>query len=128
MKTNENGRSMIEMLGVLAIIGVLSVGGIYGYTMAMDKYKANEIIQTASMMATIAHSKDAGAGAAVSSLADAGLGTTIAGVSGLSMEASAPSGGVVVITISGAGKLCAQIDSIKPTNGTMSGYTVTCNS
>ena len=28
---NQNGRSMIEMLGVLAIIGVLSVGGIAGY-------------------------------------------------------------------------------------------------
>ena len=26
MKINEQGRSMIEMLGVLAIIGVLSVG------------------------------------------------------------------------------------------------------
>ena len=25
---NQNGRSMIEMLGVLAIIGVLSVGGV----------------------------------------------------------------------------------------------------
>ena len=28
---SEIGRSMIEMLGVLAIIGVLSVGGIAGY-------------------------------------------------------------------------------------------------
>ena len=28
---NQSGRSMIEMLGVLAIIGVLSVGGIAGY-------------------------------------------------------------------------------------------------
>ena len=25
---NESGRSMVEMLGVLAIIGVLSIGGI----------------------------------------------------------------------------------------------------
>ena len=30
MKKNESGRSMVEMLGVLAIIGVLSVGGIAG--------------------------------------------------------------------------------------------------
>lgn len=30
MKNNQFGRSMIEMLGVLAIIGVLSVGGIVG--------------------------------------------------------------------------------------------------
>ena len=33
------GRSMIEMLGVLAIIGVLSVGGIAGYSKAMEQYK-----------------------------------------------------------------------------------------
>ncbi len=31
---------MIEMLGVLAIIGVLSVGGIAGYSKAMFEYKA----------------------------------------------------------------------------------------
>ena len=35
------GRSMIEMLGVLAIIGVLSVGGIAGYSKAMEMYKIN---------------------------------------------------------------------------------------
>ena len=28
------GRSMVEMLGVLAILGVLSVGGIAGYSKA----------------------------------------------------------------------------------------------
>ena len=38
------GRSMIEMLGVLAIIGVLSVGGIAGYSKAMTKYKVNRTI------------------------------------------------------------------------------------
>ena len=37
----ENGRSMVEMLGVLAIIGVLSVGAISGYSKAMMKYKLN---------------------------------------------------------------------------------------
>ena len=44
-KSNENGRSMIEMLGVLAIIGVLSVGGIAGYSKAMEKFKINKTIQ-----------------------------------------------------------------------------------
>jgi Tfp pilus assembly protein PilE len=44
MRFNENGRSMIEMLGVLAIVGVLSVGGIAGYSKAMDKYKTNQLI------------------------------------------------------------------------------------
>ncbi|MBQ9089545.1 MAG: hypothetical protein IJY58_00640, partial [Alphaproteobacteria bacterium] len=43
-KTAETGRSMVEILGVLAIIGVLSIGGIYGYSFAMDKYRANDII------------------------------------------------------------------------------------
>ena len=39
------GRSMIEMLGVLAIIGVLSVGGIAGYSKAMEKLKINKAIE-----------------------------------------------------------------------------------
>ena len=42
---NQNGRSMIEMLGVLAIIGVLSVGGIAGYSKAMMKFKINKTIE-----------------------------------------------------------------------------------
>ena len=36
------GRSMVEMLGVLAIIGVLSVGAMNGYSKAMFKYKLNK--------------------------------------------------------------------------------------
>ena len=40
-----NGRSMIEMLGVLAIIGVLSVGGIAGYSEVMRKFKVNKTIE-----------------------------------------------------------------------------------
>lgn len=52
MKMNENGRSMIEMLGVLAIIGVLSVGGIAGYSKAMSKYRTNKVIDQATMLIT----------------------------------------------------------------------------
>lgn len=52
MKNNQSGRSMIEMLGVLAIIGVLSVGGIAGYTKAMAKYRSNKIIEQVSMLIT----------------------------------------------------------------------------
>ena len=52
MKNNENGRSMIEMLGVLAIIGVLSVGGIAGYSIAMMKYRTNKTIEQISMIVT----------------------------------------------------------------------------
>ena len=47
-QTNPIGRSMIEMLGVLAIIGVLSVGGIAGYSKAMIKFKTNTLLQQIS--------------------------------------------------------------------------------
>ena len=47
-----SGRSMIEMLGVLAIIGVLSVGGIAGYSKAMEKFKINKTIQQIAEIAT----------------------------------------------------------------------------
>ncbi len=46
----ENGRSMVEMLGVLAIIGVLSVGAIAGYSKAMMKYKLNKQTEQISQL------------------------------------------------------------------------------
>ena len=49
-KKLESGRSMIEMLGVLAIIGVLSVGGIAGYSKAMNKFKTNQVADQVSML------------------------------------------------------------------------------
>ena len=42
---SQSGRSMIEMLGVLAIIGVLSVGGIAGYSKAIEKWKINKAVE-----------------------------------------------------------------------------------
>ncbi len=68
--TNENGRSMVEMLGVLAIIGVLSVGGIAGYTMAMNKYRANENLATGSQCVILAQSDNAGEGIDVNDSVD----------------------------------------------------------
>ena len=44
------GRSMVEMLGVLAIIGVLSVGAIAGYSKAMGKYKLNKQAEAFNML------------------------------------------------------------------------------
>ncbi len=41
---NQSGRSMVEMLGVLAVIGVLSVGGIYGYKTAMEHIEYNNFM------------------------------------------------------------------------------------
>lgn len=52
MRVNEQGRSMIEMLGVLAIVGVLSVGGIAGYSKAMNKFKTNKAIDQVNMIGT----------------------------------------------------------------------------
>ena len=48
VKSNQYGRSMVEMLGVLAIIGVLSVGGIAGYSKAMYKQKMNKSVDIVS--------------------------------------------------------------------------------
>ena len=42
--TNESGRSMVEMLGVLAIAGILSIVGIAGFRYAMNKHYTNELI------------------------------------------------------------------------------------
>lgn len=52
MRVNEQGRSMIEMLGVLAIVGVLSVGGIAGYSKAMAKFKTNKVIDQVNTIST----------------------------------------------------------------------------
>lgn len=41
---------MIEMLGVLAIIGVLSVGGIVGYSKAMEMWKIDKIVSEFSYL------------------------------------------------------------------------------
>lgn len=49
-RTDQFGRSMVEMLGVLAIIGVLSAAGLAGYSQAMKKHKLN---QTTEQIVTI---------------------------------------------------------------------------
>ena len=49
-KNEQSGRSMVEMLGVLAIIGVLSVGGIAGYSKAMAKFKLTKAQDQLTMM------------------------------------------------------------------------------
>ena len=52
MKNNQSGRSMVEMLGVLAIIGVLSAGGLAGYSKAMFKHKLNTTMDQITMLVT----------------------------------------------------------------------------
>lgn len=48
-KHNQSGRGMIEILGTLAIIGVISVGGLLGYSYGMDRYRANQAINDISL-------------------------------------------------------------------------------
>ena len=54
-KKPQSGRSMVEMLGVLAIIGVLSIGGISGYTLSMRRYRANQVLDIATKYSIIAY-------------------------------------------------------------------------
>ena len=48
---SQHGRSMIEMLGVLAIVGVLSMGGVAGYSKAMGKFRVNRASDQISQLA-----------------------------------------------------------------------------
>ena len=56
--TAESGRSMVEMLGVLAIIGVISIGAIGGYTYGMNRYRTNEILDGANNRAYTISTQD----------------------------------------------------------------------
>ncbi|MBP5533907.1 MAG: type II secretion system protein [Alphaproteobacteria bacterium] len=47
---NERGRSMLETLSVLAIIGILSVAALFGFSYVMNKNRANRAIQDASLI------------------------------------------------------------------------------
>ncbi|MBR4931972.1 MAG: hypothetical protein IKZ02_02975, partial [Alphaproteobacteria bacterium] len=49
IKIQEIGRSMVEMLGVLAIIGILSIGGVAGYRYAMDRHIANDVLHESNI-------------------------------------------------------------------------------
>ncbi|MBQ7413513.1 MAG: hypothetical protein IJV07_04500 [Alphaproteobacteria bacterium] len=51
---SELGRSMVEMLGTLAIMGVLTIGGVAGYRYAINKSNANTILGAVSQMAVTA--------------------------------------------------------------------------
>jgi len=52
MKIDMYGRSMMEMIGVLAIVGILSVGAIGAYSKAMDRHRANATINDITQIVT----------------------------------------------------------------------------
>lgn len=47
----ESGRSMVEIIGVLAVAGVLSIGAVSGYKYGMNKYRAHETINELKLRA-----------------------------------------------------------------------------
>ena len=51
---NESGRSLVEMLGTLAVMGILSLGGIVAFHSAMNKNRINTLIQEAQKRAVVA--------------------------------------------------------------------------
>ena len=53
-KINELGRSMVEVLGVLAIIGVLSVGGVATYQYALTAYQTGKVQDVLGKAKTLA--------------------------------------------------------------------------
>ena len=43
-KKSQLGRSMVEMLGTLAIMGIIAITGIWGFNAAMNSHHANELL------------------------------------------------------------------------------------
>ena len=130
---NESGRSMVEMLGVLAIIGVLSVGGIAGYTRAMKNWRANEIIDAANKVVVLAETSDT---SSEESYANIGTVGNIAGGAVTSIAAQrTSSGGTVTITLKDnsaamqalATAISDKLGTANPSARVLSGYTRTIN-
>ena len=112
-RKEEQGRSMVEMLGVLAVVGVLSVGGIAGYTYAMNKHYANELLNGASQRAVILKAQKA-----------AGLDLSLREFNGMEVAGGTfgnaeelEDGSAFIIPVSGVkGAVCENL--IKATEGT----------
>jgi len=133
MKKLESGRSMVEMLGVLAIIGVLSVGGIAGYTLSMRRHRANGVADTVAKYALVAYGQcqqrilngdeaDASgcAAAELPTFANAGIGAVPSGVSAITfsnIESNSDTGidTVTINTTFSEPKLCQALGAITGT-------------
>ena len=49
MKQQEqSGRSMVEMLAVLSVIGILSIGGLAGYSLSAQRIQINNVMDVAT--------------------------------------------------------------------------------
>ena len=47
-KQEQSGRSMVEMLAVLSVIGILSIGGLAGYSLSAQRIQINNIMDIAT--------------------------------------------------------------------------------
>ena len=122
----EYGRSMIEMLGVLAIIGVLSIGGLAGYTMAMNRHRANTALDYAQRAFVVAQTTGDGSTNITSTAcsADAILGETM-NTSALSACTVVRTNGVTTVDITAANDSVAEaIRSRTGVTGTGSKFTM----
>lgn len=54
----QSGRTLTEMLGVLAIMGILSITAIFGYSYAMNKHRANVILNDVKRITVFILSSD----------------------------------------------------------------------
>ena len=60
---SQSGRSMVEIIGALAIAGILSIGGMMGYQYAVDKARANRLmndVETAYVSVRSSTNREAG--------------------------------------------------------------------
>ena len=120
--TNESGRSMVEMLGVLAIIGVLSIGGIAGYTLAMNRYRANEILNAAALVSIAATSANGGVGADANLEALGGLETMTLPAISANGDISSDAAGVVTIQVAeGYDKVAELVNTLSGARSVTSG-------
>ncbi len=141
MKKLQSGRSMVEMLGVLAIIGVLSIGGIAGYTLSMRRYRANNVLDAVAKYSLIAYGNcqqellngtfssisDCNQSSYVDTFSDAGIGDLPAGTTEIKFTTMSDENGIsagedaTMITVnfgkgSDAKKLCQAAASISGAN------------
>ncbi len=56
-KTNETGRSLVELIGVLCVMGVLSVGSLMTYDYTRSRARYTGIIESASKILAVARTK-----------------------------------------------------------------------
>ena len=113
----ESGRSMVEMLGVLAVIGVISVGGIGSYSIAMKKHRANELINEVSKRATVVAMQAASGKTGDVSLSEFGDSKVSGGTFGQTAKIENKK---IKLTLSGVDEaVCAQMKTSLGDNGIM---------